>query len=88
MASDDYAYKARTADSGGRPRFIITEEQIDRLFTLGFSQAKMCELLGVSASTLYRNIVSLGIDKSYAAIPDENIDALVLEYRGKHKCDE
>ena len=63
----------------GRPRFLISAQQIEGLRELGFSWSKISTLLGVSRITLYRRRQQLGIttDDNYSAISNVDLDAVV-----------
>ena len=67
----------------GRPRFIITRQQISYLREFSFKWTEIADLLGVSISTLNRHRSSLGLGSDatprFTAIPDADLDALVKE---------
>ena len=49
-----YRVSIRRSGSRGRPRFDITKEQLEYLFSLSFTTCEVATLLGVSRTTLYR----------------------------------
>ena len=49
-----YRVSIRRSGSRGRPRFDITKEQLEYLFSLSFTTCDVAALLGVSRTTLYR----------------------------------
>ena len=55
---DSYANAYRVSlnptESRGRPRFDITKEQLEYLFSLSFTTCEVAALLGISKTTLYR----------------------------------
>ena len=57
----------RVIDGHGRPRAIVTQEQLEYLRSIHFSWSHIAELLGVSRMTIYRRRRDFGI-------LDENID--------------
>ena len=50
------AYRATAVPTGsrGRPRFQITQEQLEYLHSLSFSWSDISDILGVSRMTIYR----------------------------------
>ena len=52
----------------GRPRFVISREQLEYLWSLSFSWSEVAALLGVSRSTLYRYCVQC---LSWGACPEK-----------------
>ncbi len=77
-------YQAATEASGGRPRFVVTEGQIERLLKLGFTKTRMSELLGISRWTLWRRMNELHFDQAYDDISDDELDNIVGKYRTDH----
>ena len=51
-----HAYRAIAVPTGarGRPRFQISQEQLEYLYSLSFSWSDISEMLGVSRMTIYR----------------------------------
>ena len=51
-----HAYRAIAVPTGvrGRPRFQISQEQLEYLYSLSFSWSDISEMLGVSRITIYR----------------------------------
>ena len=77
-------YAAPTEASGGRPRFVITKGQVERLLTLGFTRKRISMLIGVNRITLWRRMKELNIDRPYSAISNEEITDIVRKYRTEH----
>ena len=46
----------------GRPRFAVSREQVEYLWSLSFSWKEIATLLGVSRATLYRLVMYIGLD--------------------------
>ena len=69
----------------GRPRFIISREQILYLREFSFKWTEIADILGVSISTLNRHRASLGLgsEPRFTAIADDDLDALVREIVGR-----
>ena len=67
----------------GRPRYIVTRDQILYLREFGFKWTDIAGLLGVSISTLNRHRTSLGLGADstplFSSISDADLDNLVLE---------
>lgn len=47
----------------GRPKFIITKEQLEYLRSMSFMWSEISQLLGVSCSTIYRRRQELGVSR-------------------------
>jgi len=56
----------------GRPRAIISEDQLSRLIEMGFSYTKIAKMFGVSARTLPR----MQIGRNYSSISDTDLDVI------------
>ena len=69
----------------GRPRFIISREQILYLREFSFKCTEIADILGVSISTLNRHRASLGLgsEPRFTAIANDELDALVREIVGR-----
>ena len=65
----------------GRPRFVITREQLETLIEANFTGPQIAHMLGVSLSTVRRrmDLYNLSIRATYAAISDQELDVCVLE---------
>ena len=68
----------------GRPKFDISQEQLQHLLQLHFSCPKIPYLLGVSLSTVRRRMKEYGLSVSalYPEISDVELDRLINEIRG------
>ena len=62
----------------GRPVNEVRRDQLERLRTVGFSWAKIAQLLGVSVRTVYNRRQKLHI-KDYSATSDADLDRLVTK---------
>lgn len=69
---------ASTDGSIGRPRLVVSREQIEGLQALGFSWSKIATMLGVSRSTLLRRRDEFHISK-YSTLSDAELDRVVSE---------
>ena len=69
----------------GRPRFIISREQILYLREFSFKCTEIADILGVSISTPNRHRASLGLggEPRFTAIANDDLDALVREIVGR-----
>ena len=78
------AYSAPTVPSGGRPRFVVTSGQIERLLSLSFTKTRIAELLGISRITVWRRLKELNIDRTFDCITDDELNELIRVYRTDH----
>ncbi len=65
----------------GRPKFDITQEQIEYLRYLSFSWTSISSLLGVSRMTLYRRKREFGISATNFSMTDSELDECIREIR-------
>lgn len=68
----------------GRPRFIITREQLESLMEANFTVPQIAHMLAVSVSTVRRrmDLYNLSIRATYACISDQELDDCVREISG------
>lgn len=64
----------------GRPRIIISKDQLSGLIGMGFSYSRIAKMFGISVRTLYRRRTEFGmqIGRNYCDISDNDLDAVVL----------
>lgn len=69
----------------GRPRLAIGRDQLVFLLDHDFTVTAICDLLGVSRSTLHRRLREYGIDlqvcERFSRISDAELDRLVTEVK-------
>lgn len=67
----------------GRPKFVISQEQLEYLIANGFNAVEMGTLLGVSLSTVRRRMIEYSIDTSrpFSDITDENLCELIRDIK-------
>lgn len=85
---DDRGYRPPTRPNphgAGRPVIEIRRDQLERLRTIGFSWAKIAQLLGVSVRTVYNRRQELDI-QGYSDISDADLDRLVTEILNVSDC--
>ena len=79
--SQNFSFQAEITATGerGRPRFIISKDQLTFLLDLGFKSGEIASLLGVSESTIKRRIreYETFVRQRYANIADEALDSVV-----------
>lgn len=65
----------------GRPKFVISQEQLEYLIANGFNAVEIGTLLGVSLSTVKRRMIEYSIDTSrpFSDISDEYLCELIRE---------
>lgn len=77
----DQGFKCHTRNVGGRgrPKFVVSKNQVEGLKELGFSWTKISTMIGVSRTTLYRQRQELELNKpsNYSVINDEELDVFV-----------
>jgi transcriptional regulator of acetoin/glycerol metabolism len=78
------SYHSATEPTGGRPRFIVTRGQLQRLLALSFSKTKISELLGISRTTLWRRMRDLDVDRLHTTLSDDDLNDIVSTYRKNH----
>ena len=73
----------------GRPKIVIPIEEIEFLRQLRFSWTRIAEILGISRSTLYRQLEDEGISQSitFSSISDIELDAVVNRIKQTHPND-
>ena len=73
----------RVVDGRGRPRAIVSQEQLLYLRSLNFSWTQIAQLLGVSRVTLFRRRRELGIDDSdiLRSMDDNELCSFVSQVR-------
>lgn len=81
------SYQVPVIKSGrrGRPKYLITEEQLGHLISLEFSWNDISALLGVSRMTLYRRRSEFGLlTNTQQGITDGQLRHLLIEMRRQH----
>ena len=85
--TDEQLTRFQTTTGGGgnrgRPKFIISQEQLEYLISNGFSAVDIGRLLQVSLSTVRRRLRNYGIDTSrpFSDLCDEKLSELLREIR-------
>jgi AraC-like DNA-binding protein len=81
--SDHNSYQAPCENNGrkGRPRFVISMEQLQYFIDNGFTATDMSTMLGVSKSTLQRRLREFNLSAAprYADLSNNDLDNLVSE---------
>ena len=81
-----HAYRAVAVPTGarGRPRFQITQEQLEYLCSLSFSWNDISEMLGVSRMTIYRYRRDFNmINETHQTLTDHQLRAIITELRSE-----
>ena len=86
LSDSTVAYQSHTVRSGqrGRPRFDITESQLQYLTSLSFTWKQIAKMLGISRVTLYRRRVEFGMLHQGQAVGDEELLHLLEEMRHQY----
>ena len=76
-------YHSLTSSTGrrGRPRFDISRDQLEYLFSMSFTWTDITTLLGVSRMTVYRRRLEYGMLRPGREITDARLNTLLLEMR-------
>lgn len=70
-------YNVPLEKTEGRPKFVITREQLMNLRETGMTWAKIATCLNVSERTLYRRVREFDIDGSFSEISNTELDELL-----------
>ena len=84
--SSPNAYRAIAVPTGarGRPRFQITQEQLEYLYSLSFTWNDISEMLGVSRMTVYRCRRDFNmINEDHQTLTDHQLRAIITELRSE-----
>ena len=84
LSPNAYRVTAMPTGARGRPRFQISQEQLEYLYSLSFSLSDVSDMLGVSRMTIYRyrrdfNMVS----ETCQILTDHQLRAIITELRSE-----
>lgn len=67
----------------GRPKLVISQEQLETLLEMRFDCPTIAELFGVSLSTIRRRMTDYGLTvrSCYSTLSDQELDHLVLQLK-------
>lgn len=67
----------------GRPKLVISQEQLEKLLEMQFDCPTIAKLLGVSLSTIRRRMTDyrLSVKSCYSTLSDQELDQLVLQLK-------
>ena len=76
------------SDRPGRPKYIISEEVLLNLTSLGHTWQEVSSLLLVSRTTLWRRVEELGLRDQigFSTVTDEELDQIVQSFISVHGC--
>ncbi len=77
MKYKDQVFVCETEVTGGRPKFVVTREQIVVLRDTGMTWSDISKCLCISPKTLYRRRQEYDIPNSFANISDAELDDLL-----------
>lgn len=83
-----HAYRPRAiavpTGARGRPKFQITQEQLEYLYSLSFSWNDISEMLGVSRMTIYRCRRDFNmINEAHQTLTDHQLRTIITELRSE-----
>lgn len=83
VQSAGYSPETTISSSRGRPKFAISEEQLQHLLQLGFDCPTVASVLGVSLRTVRRRMSEFGLSISslYTSISDTDLESAVQEVK-------
>ena len=67
------------ASTGGRPKYIVTKEQLECLRETGLSWRKIALFFGIHERTLLRRRAELTLLENFSAISDEDLDSHIAD---------
>ena len=75
-------------DRPGRPKYIISDEVLLNLKSLGYTWQEVSSLLLVSRTSLWRRVEELGLrDRiAFSTVTDEELDQIVQSFTSVHGC--
>ena len=84
---EDEMYRNRHR-SRGRPKIEITENELQNLLELRFTQVEIASLYGCSARTVRRRILSYNIQEivEFSEMSDQDLDELVAQFVNTFPC--
>ena len=65
--------------SGGRPKYIVTREQLECLRDTGLSWRKIASFFGIHERTLLRRRAELNLLENFSSISDEELDTHIAD---------
>ncbi len=79
--NSEFTFSVLRSGSRGRPKFEITQQQLEYLLNLGFSCREVSDNLGVSLRTIRRRMTEDGLSVSslYSNLSDDDLDVLVSQ---------
>ena len=85
VSNSTYGYQCSAVSTGrrGRPRFSISQDQLEYLTGNDFPVQRIASMLGVSASTVRRRMTDFGlsISDTYTCISDEDLCSAILDIK-------
>eukprot|EP00794_Sanderia_malayensis_P013267 gene13267-14634_t len=79
LKDKEQVYVCETEDTGGRPRFVVTREQIVVLRDTGMTWSDISKCLCISPKTLYRRRQEYDIPNNFSNISDSELDNLLSD---------
>ena len=76
---DNHGYAPPMSSTEGRPKYIITKEQIEQLRETGMAWKDIASCLGVHPRTVYRRRMEFGLEDSFTEISDDALDGEIQD---------
>jgi len=82
VSSTTYRVDVAVPSRRGRPRFLVTQDQLEHLRSLSFTWTDVCSLLGVSRMTIYRHRQEFGmVDDPHGTLNDDQLRTVMTQHR-------
>ena len=84
----------KQCDTGGRPKYVVTKEQIETLRDTGMNWKSVAQVLGISERTLFRRREEFNMEDTFSNISDTDLKAPFTVFSskrhmlGKRMCEE
>ena len=82
VISTTYRVDVAVPSRRGRPRFLVTQDQLEHLRSLSFTWTDISSLLGVSRMTIYRCCQEFGmVDDPHGTLNDDQLRTVMTQLR-------
>ena len=67
----------KQCDTGGRPKYVVTKEQIETLRDTGMNWKSVAQVLGISERTLFRRSEEFNMEDTFSNISDTDLKSTI-----------